>query len=164
MRCSLAVRLYAARAWQRVRVASFLASTGKEWYDTFKTHASGTYVNQYMVVDFNRFTPRRPLQAGTLWVVEEIPGLVAGADQTPTLARGYWPSYNVPFYAEVYQRSGYADAFDDDGKIGPAYDGGGAEYTLGAPRAKLFRELGGCVTGASLQALSWRLLAVRMAT
>ena len=36
-------------AWQRVRVASAMASTGKEWWDAFKTHASGTYVNQYMV-------------------------------------------------------------------------------------------------------------------
>jgi hypothetical protein len=59
-----------------------------------------------MVVDFNKFTPGQPLQAGTLWVVEEIPGLVAGGDQTAVLERGYWPSYNVPFYAEIYTRSG----------------------------------------------------------
>ena len=124
-------------AWQRVRVASLLANTGEEWYTTFKTAASGTYVNQYMVVDFNRFTPSKPLQPGTLWVVEEIPGLVEGADQTPTLARGFWPSYNVPFYAEVYRRSGYADAFDG---AAPLFDGGGAEYQIGAPRSKLFRE------------------------
>ena len=55
-----------------------------------------------MVVDFNKFAVGEPLKEGTLWVVEEIPGLVAGGDQTETLARGYWPSYNVPFYAEVY--------------------------------------------------------------
>lgn len=144
-------------AWQRVRVASLLATSGASWYGAFRTAASGTYVNQYMVVDFNRFTPGAPLREGTLWVVEEIPGLVAGADQTPTLARGYWPSYNVPFYAEVYRRSGYAAAFDgEEGSAavassaggpaaGPAYDGGGAEYTIGAPRAKLMRELHGRV-------------------
>ena len=56
----------------------------------------------YMVVDFNKFTPGKALGEGALWVVEEIPGLVAGGDQTETLERGYWPSYNVPFYAEVY--------------------------------------------------------------
>ena len=55
-----------------------------------------------MVVDFNKFTPGKALGEGALWVVEEIPGLVAGGDQTETLERGYWPSYNVPFYAEVY--------------------------------------------------------------
>ena len=39
----------------------------------------------------------QPIPADTLWVVEEIPGLVAGADQSYVLARGYWPSYNVPY-------------------------------------------------------------------
>ncbi len=127
-------------AWQRVRIASALASSGKEYYELFKRAASGTYVNQYMVVDFKLFTPGQPLQPGTLWVLEEIPGLVEGADQTPTLARGYWPSYNVPFYAEVYRRSGYADAFDaPSGGAGPTYDGSGLEYTIGAPRSKIFR-------------------------
>ena len=82
----------------------------------------------------------KALQAGTLWVVEEIPGLVAGGDQTATLARGYWPSYNVPFYAEVYSRSGYPEMMDGlEPGAAPAYDGGGNEYTIGAPRAKLFR-------------------------
>lgn len=129
-------------AWQRVRVASQMATTGEEWYRLFQRSASGTYVNQYMVVDFNRFTPGQPLRPGTLWVLEEIPGLVKGADQTPTLARGYWPSYNVPFYTEVYERSGYRAIFDDDGggEINSTlYDGGGAEYTIGAPRSKIFR-------------------------
>jgi hypothetical protein len=31
--------------------------TGEEWWQTFKTAASGTYVNQYMVTDFKKFTP-----------------------------------------------------------------------------------------------------------
>lgn len=42
-----------------------------------------------MVTNFKLFTPGKALQPGTLWVVEEIPGLVAGGDQTATLARGY---------------------------------------------------------------------------
>jgi len=115
-------------AWQRVRVASIMAKTGKEWYEAFRRSPSGTYVNQYMVVDFNLFKPQTAIKDGTLWVVEEIPGLVVGADQTETLRRGYWPSYNVPYYPEVYARSGYTDD-----RLGP--DGG---YEL-APRAKIFR-------------------------
>ena len=66
-------------AWQRVRIANVMASTGKEWHDVFATAASGTYANQYMIVDMKRFTPyAAPLKGGTLYVVEEIPGLVAG--------------------------------------------------------------------------------------
>eukprot|EP00933_Yihiella_yeosuensis_P021248 TRINITY_DN16861_c0_g1_i1.p1 TRINITY_DN16861_c0_g1~~TRINITY_DN16861_c0_g1_i1.p1 ORF type:complete len:581 (-),score=106.92 TRINITY_DN16861_c0_g1_i1:191-1861(-) len=115
-------------AWQRVRAASAIAKTGKEWYEAFKKHASGTYVNQYMVVDFKLFKPRTALKDGTLWVTEEMPGLVVGADQTDTLSRGYWPSYNVPYYPEIYKGSGYVDD-----RLGP--DG---QYEL-APRAKIFR-------------------------
>merc|ERR1712151_829013 len=81
-----------------------------------------------MVVDFKLFKPKTALLDDTLWVVEEIPGLVAGADQTETLRRGYWPSYNVPYYPDVYRQSGYTDD-----RLGP--DG---DYQL-APRAKIFR-------------------------
>ena len=62
-------------AWQRVRIASVMAHSGKEWWEAVKTAASGTYVNQYMIVDYNLFTPGKDLPANTLWVVEEIPGL-----------------------------------------------------------------------------------------
>lgn len=34
-------------------------------------------------------------------------GLIVGDDVTHVLARGYWPSYNVPYWPEVYSRSGY---------------------------------------------------------
>jgi hypothetical protein len=115
-------------AWQRVRSANAIAKTGKEWFEAFRTDASGTYVNQYMVVDFKLFKPATALKDGTLWVIEEIPGLVVGADQTETLRRGYWPSYNVPYYPEIYTRSGYKDD-----RLGP--DG---QYELAA-RAKIFR-------------------------
>ena len=35
----------------------------------------------------------------------QIPGLTVAADQTEVLARGYWPSYNVPFYPEIYRQA-----------------------------------------------------------
>lgn len=78
-----------------------------------------------MVVDLDRFRPRHELQRGLLWVVEQMPGgwalrkctclslclvgaaalpgvrfplpvgLVMATDQTDSLLRSYWPSYNV---------------------------------------------------------------------
>lgn len=115
-------------AWQRVRIANAYARTGPEWHQIFKQHASGTYVNQYMVVNFNLFRPHSALPDELLWIIEEIPGLVQGSDQTAQLRMGYWPSYNVPFFRDVYLLSGYNDT-----RLGP--DG---DYQL-AKRAQIFR-------------------------
>ena len=38
-------------------------------------------------------------------VVEQIPGLVVFEDETQQLERGYWPSYNVPYFKVIYQKS-----------------------------------------------------------
>ena len=60
-----------------------------------------------MVVDVGRFArgAGEALAPGTLWVVEQIPGLVVSADATGALARGYWASYNVPYFDEVRART-----------------------------------------------------------
>ena len=41
-----------------------------------------------MVVDLKKVTLNRELANGTLWVTEQIPGLVVGADQTTVLRAG----------------------------------------------------------------------------
>ena len=38
-------------------------------------------------------------------MLSQIPGLTVAADQTEVLAMGYWPSYNVPFYPEIYRQA-----------------------------------------------------------
>ena len=50
--------------------------------------------------------PYGELQAGLLTIVEVIPGTSVSADTTQELERGYWPSYNVPYFPEVYNRTG----------------------------------------------------------
>ena len=50
---------------------------------------------------------RQALEPFTLVVVEQIPGHVEYADATTELERGYFPSYNVPYFKNVYERSGY---------------------------------------------------------
>ena len=63
-------------AWQRVRVSNSMARDGKQWGELFSKYNSGTYNNQYMVIDYNKFVAGVELQKGALWVVEQIPGLV----------------------------------------------------------------------------------------
>jgi len=89
-----------------------------------------------MIIDQKLFTPKQPLMPDTLWVIEQIPGLVVGGDVTRELERGYWSSYNVPYWIEIYNKSGYPDVAKR----------GGAEVTYQlAPRAKIFRRDEGTV-------------------
>lgn len=113
-----------------------MAHTGREWYEFVRRHFSGTYANQYMVVDFKLFKPMAPVRPGLLWVVEEMPGLIVGGDRTEELSRGYWPSYNVPYWPEVYNKSGY--------RAMAAKHGNYYTYEM-CPRAKIFRRDQGTV-------------------
>lgn len=76
----------------------------QEWAAHLARHNSGTYNNQYMVVDLARFKAGQVLMPGLLVVVEQIPGLVESADETDILAGGHWASYNVPFFPRVSRR------------------------------------------------------------
>jgi hypothetical protein len=96
--------------WVRVTVANRVASSGQEWSDLFSQHNSGTYNNQWIVLDTNRFVPFQDLQSGTLTIVEQIPGVMGTVDATNTLSYGYWPSYNIPSIPELYVLSGNAEA------------------------------------------------------
>jgi len=94
-------------AWVRNMVANRVARTGEEWTRVYGRHNSGTYNDQWMVVDYNRFEPHAPaLRAGTLWVLEQIPGKVVARDLTAVLQRdSYWASYNRPYFEEVVEAS-----------------------------------------------------------
>eukprot|EP00126_Sphaerothecum_destruens_P006490 Sdes_comp19381_c0_seq1m10668 len=117
-------------AWQRVRVANSMASSGKEWADVIAQYNSGTYNNQYMIVDLKKFVRGKHLLDDTLWVVEQIPGLVESKDVTSILRNGYWGSWNVPFFENVYNQSGYPTFVEQHGLD--------FSYEM-APRAKIFR-------------------------
>jgi len=78
-----------------------LATSGAQWMEVFKKYNSGTYNNMWMVVDYARFTPGKPLPEGVLTVGEQLPGYFHYEDQTRVLSYGYWPSYNVAVYPET---------------------------------------------------------------
>lgn len=94
-------------AWVRNIVANRMATTGKEWIDYFVKYNSGTYNDQWMIVDYKLFRPElQQLQPGTLWIVEQIPGYVESKDATSILNKDkYWASYNRPYFEEVNKRS-----------------------------------------------------------
>jgi len=137
-------------AWLRVRVANDKAATGAEWCGVIDSYNSGTYNNQYMVVDYSLFEAGQGLSPGLLTVCEQIPGLVVTGDVTQQLERGYWASYNVPYWPEIYNRSGYPEFIAEHRQHAPTAVTG-VSYQL-APRAKIFRrDVGNVVDLPSLK-------------
>lgn len=65
----------------RAMVANRLADSGVSWTTTLKKYNSGTYNNQWMVLDYGKFKPgnRKP-KPGLLWVLEQLPGIVKMQD------------------------------------------------------------------------------------
>eukprot|EP01137_Pigoraptor_chileana_P022836 Opistho-2@88205 len=122
-------------SWIRCQVANRLADSGSEWARIFALHNSGTHNNQWIVTDLKRSPSKMwrsasvsldSLENGIVWIAEQMPGTVVSADVTTTLlaTQLYVPSYNVPYFPEIFNLSGYRDA-------GFSYDKD--------PRASMFR-------------------------
>ena len=80
-----------------------------------------------MVVDSSKIVPGGKLSEGALTVSEQLPGQFVSKDQTEVLTReGYWASYNVPFFKEIFTIADYPSR------------GVESSYDL-SPRAKIFR-------------------------
>jgi len=107
-------------SWVRTMVANRLARTGKQWADIYARYNSGTYNNQWVVVDHNLFKPGMArLPPNSVWVIEQIPGYVQSADVTSVVnTQGYWAGYNVPYFKYIFDVMGYPWALN---QWGPEY-------------------------------------------
>ncbi|XP_072271436.1 putative phospholipase B-like 2 [Pyxicephalus adspersus] len=94
--------------WLRNIVANRLSTVGQEWADIFGKFNSGTYNNQWMVVDYKKFRPgETEVPTGLLTILEQLPGLMTYADKSDLLYQtSYWPSYNVPYFDIIFNTSG----------------------------------------------------------
>ncbi|XP_078481203.1 putative phospholipase B-like 2 [Ciona intestinalis] len=94
--------------WIRNVVANRMAGDGEEWCEVFSRHNSGTYNNQWMIMDYNKFQPGvQPTKgSGLLHLLEQMPTLVTYRDITEHLVnQTYWPSYNMPYFKETNELS-----------------------------------------------------------
>eukprot|EP00930_Biecheleria_cincta_P082293 TRINITY_DN72051_c0_g1_i1.p1 TRINITY_DN72051_c0_g1~~TRINITY_DN72051_c0_g1_i1.p1 ORF type:complete len:649 (-),score=69.04 TRINITY_DN72051_c0_g1_i1:139-2004(-) len=127
------VRPESLLTWARTMVANRLATTGSEWTDLQLFHFSGTCNNQWMVVDYKLFSPGKPLANGTLWISETMPGYSRRADVTDVLhTRGVWPSYNIPYFKDVWSVGGWQAMQQKSAAKADEYS-----YAR-APRARMF--------------------------
>eukprot|EP00419_Tripos_fusus_P077957 CAMPEP_0172888406 /NCGR_PEP_ID=MMETSP1075-20121228/136334_1 /TAXON_ID=2916 /ORGANISM="Ceratium fusus, Strain PA161109" /LENGTH=93 /DNA_ID=CAMNT_0013742277 /DNA_START=1 /DNA_END=278 /DNA_ORIENTATION=- len=92
-------------------LANRLARSGQDWVELMRKSATGTYSSQWMVVDYNKFKPGTPPAEGTLFIIEQVPGLQASKDMTSRLKeKGYWSSENRPWFKEVRDSIGANEA------------------------------------------------------
>lgn len=119
-------------AWIRNIVANRLAKTGEEWTKLFTKYNSGTYNDQWLVIDYNLFQPGlSSLKPGTLFILEQIPGYVETKDVSDILTRdSYWGSYNRPYFEKINEMSMYKHYSNVHGEMFSYRD---------CPRAKIFQ-------------------------
>eukprot|EP01112_Ceratiomyxa_fruticulosa_P007551 TRINITY_DN1964_c0_g2_i1.p1 TRINITY_DN1964_c0_g2~~TRINITY_DN1964_c0_g2_i1.p1 ORF type:complete len:544 (+),score=96.30 TRINITY_DN1964_c0_g2_i1:199-1830(+) len=89
-------------------VANRMANSSQAWTEIFALNNGGTYNNQFMVLDTKRFTPGKGLKSNALWIIEQLPGVTHAGDVTDILSYGYWPSYNIPYFKDIFYTAGYA--------------------------------------------------------
>mmetsp|Transcript_52344 Transcript_52344/g.124981 ORF Transcript_52344/g.124981 Transcript_52344/m.124981 type:complete len:601 (+) Transcript_52344:97-1899(+) len=100
--------------WIRALVANGLATDAPSWPVTFSKEKSGTYNAQWLVLDVRKFVPGSPLPSDSLWVAEEVPGLVHAEDQTAALnSKKYFASYNDFMYSDTRKVAGISTRAPD---------------------------------------------------
>lgn len=119
--------------FMHLMVANRMASSAPHWGVLFSERNSGTGNAQWMIVDYNRFTPGKPVPDGCLWVLEQVPGMSYKKDMTFWLRdQGYWASFNRPYFPQIRDVTGHSAA---EAKYGALYS-----YENG-PRASIFKSV-----------------------
>jgi hypothetical protein len=104
--------------WQRAMVANRLATTSQEWTDIFSQHNSGTYNNQFMVLNMNLVDLDNQIIADdALYIIEQIPGYTETTNVSRYLKYGYWPSYNTPYSRNISAKSGIDAMIEQNPKL-----------------------------------------------
>lgn len=131
----------------RAVLATRLATDGKTWSTIFSRYNSGTYNNQWIIINYNIFEPTKPIKDNVLWVLEQLPGeylknsstctkrksnylrfcmsiktyvlrtgMTVSRDVSKVLRdQGYWASYNIPYFDEIFRASSHQKMVDQYG-------------------------------------------------
>ena len=94
----------------RLVASNRLATTAVEWATLFAQHNLGTLNNQWVCVDYNKFSAGSAPEDGCVVVLEQAPGYIWWGDVTPDLRNnGFIPSLNMPSNEYIFHNlSGFA--------------------------------------------------------
>ena len=108
---------------ERAMIANRISNSSREWVDNFIKYNSGTYNNQFMVLDKNKVNLiNKTIDFDAFHIVEQLPGFTKINNVTQFLKFGYWSSYNVPFDKEIYKKSGIEEIIDERPEIASSID------------------------------------------
>jgi hypothetical protein len=95
--------------WMRSILANRIAKDAKTWTEIFIKNNSGTYNNQFMIVDLKKVNlEKKVLEKDAFWIIEQIPGFYKSQDMTDYLIQNlYWASYNSAYFEEIREKSKY---------------------------------------------------------
>jgi hypothetical protein len=120
--------------WLRTIIANRLSDNGKEWTKIFAQNNSGTYNNQFQILDMKLVdTEKKEILPNAFWIIEQIPGFTESKDMTDILRYGYWPSYNAAYFSNIRALSGYDEQLEKHPDLKDRLD-----YS-GCVRANIFR-------------------------
>ena len=98
---------------ERVMISNRISDSSKEWAENFIKYNSGTYNNQFMILDKNKVNLiNKTIDYDAFYIVETLPGFTKINNVTHFLQFGYWSSYNVPFDKEIYKKSQIQEIID----------------------------------------------------
>jgi len=105
--------------WIRITVANYAFDNMEDWVNTYFNYRSGTYNNQWILVDFNAYqTYKNNMTAAQniVWFAEEFYNFTSVNDVTQALLvpQGYVASYNVPYNATLEAVSHDNTNYTDD--------------------------------------------------
>jgi len=95
--------------WMRVYYAMLTSDNGKEWTDNFIKENSGTYNNEYMILDGKKFKPSEKPTSDLLWMIEQMPAHYIAKDITEDFVKQNWfPSINTPYFDDIFDMANYS--------------------------------------------------------
>ena len=98
---------------ERAMICNRISNSSKEWAENFAKYNSGTYNNQFMILDKNKVNlVNKSIEQDAFYIVETLPGLVKINNVTDIFKFGYWSSFNLPFDKEIYDLSGLKEVID----------------------------------------------------